>query len=109
MMDPPASIPPLKIEHEVEAESKGCGGGGGCGGGNKDEKYKVTFILAGKTISEQEVPKDGAAVDPMNGNMVWDTYDWMKVNSTLEVHGIVDEALDATQNMVNGVEVATTV
>lgn len=105
MMDPPASIPPLKVEPEVEAESKGCGGGGGCGGGNKDEKYKVKFICDGKQIDEQEVAKDGSATDPKGGKVKWDSDDWKKVNSTLEIHGS-EEKNDTTSNVVNGVAVA---
>lgn len=105
MMDPPASIPPMKVEPEVEAESKGCGGGGGCGGGNKDEKYKVKFICDGKQIDEQEVAKDGSATDPKGGKVKWDSDDWKKVNSTLEIHGS-EEKNDTTTNVVNGVAVA---
>lgn len=68
MMDPPASIPPMKVEPEVEAESHGCGGGGGggCGGGGSKNppKWKVTFNADGNVVNEQEVEDGQAASDP---------------------------------------------
>lgn len=105
MMDPPASIPPMKVEPEVEAESKGCGGGGGCGGGNKDQKFKVKFILNGEQIDEQEVDKGRPAKDPKNGKVQWDSDDWKNVNSMLEIHGEEDEKAAASQTIINGIAV----
>ena len=105
MMDPPASIPPMKVEPEVEAESKGCGGGGGCGGGNKDQKFKVKFILNGEQIDEQEVDKGRPAKDPKNGKVQWDSDDWKNVNSMLEIHGEEDEKAAATQTIISGIAV----